>query len=188
MTPRIVIAALRLHRLASSPVPGTMFWSNSIGDVLVSPGCTRFVGNQGRLQPKCAPSPRREKMRDTGKMFKFARMQSLLPILMVLVTIHSILLIWTNQWRIQKLIKFVDAFKKQGLLEQPDYDFLHDRYTSFLSYLEFFPDEQDYGQLYKNKEFSQFVTTTRKRLKYYAIVTVICFTLLAVLIPMSDLG
>ena len=115
-------------------------------------------------------------------------MQILLSILMVLLTIHSFLLIWTNKWRIRKLVTFVDKFKEEELLGKKDYEYLYDRYTSFLSYMEFFPDKEDYRLLYENKDFYKFVTTTRNRLIYYAIVTVICFALLAVLVPISEQG
>jgi hypothetical protein len=113
-------------------------------------------------------------------------MAILLPILMVTLTIHFFLLIWTNKWRVNKLVLFVEKFNEEKILTESDYDYLYDRYTSFLSYMEFFPDKEGYKLLYENKEFEKFVATTRKRLNYYAIVTAACFALLAILIPISN--
>jgi hypothetical protein len=115
-------------------------------------------------------------------------MQIPLSILMVLLTIHFFLLIWTNKWRIRKLVTFIDKFKQEELLGKRDYEYLNDRYTNFFRYMEFFPDKEDYRLLYENKDFYKFVTTTKTRLKYYAIVSVICATLLAVLVPISEKG
>lgn len=115
-------------------------------------------------------------------------MTILLPILMVTLTIHFFLLIFTNKWRVNKLVSFVEKFNEENILAKSDYDYLYDRYTGFLSYMEFFPDKDDYKCLYENKDFDKFVKTTRKRLIYYAIVTASCFALLAVLIPMSNEG
>src|SRR5688572_30213883 len=107
---------------------------------------------------------------------------------MTTMTIHFLLLIMTNQWRIKRLVTFVDKFRDDDLLAKKDYEHLHDRYTSFLSYMEFFPDKQDYSLLYENEEFDKFVTRTRKRLKYYAIVTAVCFALLSILVPITQQG
>jgi hypothetical protein len=78
-------------------------------------------------------------------------------------------------------VTFIDKFRDEGLLAKKDYEHLYDRYTSFLSYMEFFPNKQEYSLLYENKAFDKFVTRTRKGLTYYVIVTAICFALLAVL-------
>jgi hypothetical protein len=83
---------------------------------------------------------------------------------------------------------FVNKFKEEEILGKKDYEYLYGRYTSFLSYMEFFPDKDDYQLLYEDKEFNKFVTTNRKRLKYYAVVTAVCFALLAVLLPISEPG
>src|SRR6478735_5387489 len=90
---------------------------------------------------------------------------------------HFFLLIYTNKRRIKKLVTFVENFGKDNLLTVNEYERLYDRYTSFLSYLEFFPDKDDYRNLYENVEFDQFVRKTRQRLKYYAIVSATCFVL-----------
>lgn len=93
---------------------------------------------------------------------------------------HFFLLVYTNKNRIRKLVTFVENFRKDNLLTGKDYERLNDRYTSFLSYLEFFPDKDDYKILYENVEFDNFVRKTRQRLKYYAIVSATCFTVLVV--------
>ena len=113
-------------------------------------------------------------------------MTVLLPIVMILLMIHFFLLIWTNQWRIKKLVTFVDKFRDEDLLTKKDYEYLYNRYTSFLSYMEFFPDKEDYKSIYENVEFVRFVQRTRRRLKYYAIVTGTCFALLAIGIPIAN--
>ena len=109
-----------------------------------------------------------------------------LPVITITLMIHFFLLILTNQWRIKKLVTFVDKFRDEDLLTEKDYEYLHNRYNSFLSYMEFFPDKEDYSSIYENAEFDRFVRTTRRRLKYYAIVTGICFALLSVGIPIAN--
>ncbi len=103
-------------------------------------------------------------------------------VILITLMVHLFLFILNNQWRVRKLVIFIDKFRDEDLLAKEDHEILYDRYSSFLSYMEFFPDKQEYRLLYENKEFDSFVTSTRKRLKYYAIVTAICFALLAVLV------
>lgn len=109
-------------------------------------------------------------------------MENFILILTLINFSHFFLLIYANKNRIRKLVVFLEDFRRDNLLTEKDYERLHDQYTGFLSYLEFFPDKDDYKALYENNDFDKFVTKTRRKLKYYAIISAVTFALLCTLL------
>jgi hypothetical protein len=59
------------------------------------------------------------------------------------------------------------------MLTEKDYILLHDRYSGFFSYLEFFPKKVDFGILCENSDFDSFVRRSKSRIKCYSILVVI---------------
>ena len=98
---------------------------------------------------------------------------------------HFALLIITNKMRIKRLVTYIENFRSANVLTKSDYEYLRDRYTSFMSYMEFFPDRTDYKAMYDNPEFDQFVNKMRRRLKYYAIVSSVTLIILFFILPTS---
>ena len=98
---------------------------------------------------------------------------------------HLALLIIANKMRIKRLVTYVENFRSANVLTKSEYEHLRDRYTSFMSYMEFFPDRTDYKAMYDNSEFDQFVNKMRRRLKYYAIVSAVTLTILVFILPTS---
>ena len=91
-----------------------------------------------------------------------------------------------NTFRIKKLIKFVDRFKNEGKLSASDYGLLHDRYTGFFHYLEFYPDKEDFKTLYENPEFDEYVRRSKWKLKYCSMVIGISFLVLLMVLPFNE--
>jgi TRAP-type C4-dicarboxylate transport system permease small subunit len=101
--------------------------------------------------------------------------------LMMTTMIHCILLVIMNKVRILKLVKFIDTFYHKDLLSNSDYEFLNSRYRGFFSYLEFYPDRNDFHVLYEDRGFDRFVKQFKKRLTYLAVVTAIGLVLIVII-------
>lgn len=99
---------------------------------------------------------------------------------------HFFFLMFHNTFRIKKLIKFVDKFKKEGKLSDADYELLYNRYTSFFSYLELYPDKEDFKLLYQSPEFDNYVRASKWKLKYCSIVIGISFLILLIVVPINE--
>ncbi|WP_276371743.1 hypothetical protein [Chryseolinea sp. H1M3-3] len=98
---------------------------------------------------------------------------------------HLALLIITNKIRIKRLVTYVENFRSANVLTKSDYEYLRDRYTSFMGYMESFPDKTYYKVMYDNPEFDQFVHKMRRRLRYYAIVAAVTLIVLIFILPTS---
>jgi hypothetical protein len=98
---------------------------------------------------------------------------------------HFSLLLLHNTFRIKRLVKFVKKFQKDGKLSANDFKVLYERYTSFLSYLEFYPDKEDFKILYENSEFDKYVKRSKWILKYCIVVIGITFIILLIAVPLS---
>lgn len=99
---------------------------------------------------------------------------------------HFFFLLLHNTFRTKRLVKFVDKFKKEGKLNDADYELLYDRYTSFFHYLEFYPDKEDFRTLYENSEFDDYVRRSKWKLKYCLIVIAISFLVLLIVVPFDQ--
>jgi hypothetical protein len=102
-------------------------------------------------------------------------------VVFLILFVHVFLLMLHNAFRIKKLLKYIDKFKNEGKLNENDYQLLYDRYTSFFSYLEFYPDKIDFRTLYENSEFDSYVRRSKWKLKYYSIVAGTAFAILLIL-------
>lgn len=117
-------------------------------------------------------------------------MDDILKIISIVVSmilfLHLFLLLFHNTFRIKKLLKYVDKFKKEGKLNDKDFELLYDRYTSFFYYLEFYPDKNDFKTLYENSEFDTYVRRSKWKLKYYSIVVGTSFLILLTILPFDS--
>ncbi|GAB1444432.1 hypothetical protein MASR2M41_00350 [Flammeovirgaceae bacterium] len=104
----------------------------------------------------------------------------LLAVAIVFVS-HFGLFIRTNQVRIGRLVSFVIDFRDRQVLTESEFSDLHGRYSSFLSYMEWFPDKGDYAKLYADIEFDSFVRNTRIKLRYFGIVALLAFTIFSLM-------
>ena len=100
----------------------------------------------------------------------------------IILALHVPLLLFHNTFRIKKLLKYIDKFKKEGKLNDKDFELLYDRYTSFFHHLEFYPDKSDFKTLYENSEFDSYVRRSKWKLKYYSIVVGVSFLVLLIII------
>lgn len=107
-------------------------------------------------------------------------------VVFLILFVHAFLLMFHNTFRIKKLLKYVDLFKKEGKLSDKDFELLYDRYTSFFSYLEFYPDKNDFKTLYENSEFESYVRRSKWKLKYYSIVVGASFLILLIILPFGN--
>lgn len=131
---------------------------------------TLWAGLQDRL-----------KKTDTNYMNDILKTISIL--VSMILCIHFFLLMFHNTFRIKKLLEYIDKFKKEGKLNDKDFELLYDRYTSFFHYLEFYPDKNDFKTLYENSEFDSYVKRSKWKLKYYSIVIVTSFLILLIFMP-----
>lgn len=89
--------------------------------------------------------------------------------------------------RFSTLRSLLDFFEKERTnLGEKDYRQLVNRYSGITRLYKSFPDRESYPVLYANKEFESFVTITKKKTKYYLIVTVAGFILLAVVASLLE--
>jgi len=100
--------------------------------------------------------------------------------------LHFFLLLFHNTFRIKKLLKYIDKFKREGKLNDKDYEILYDRYTSFFHYLEFYPDKNDFKTLYENSDFDTYVRRSKWKLKYYSIVAGASLVILLRILPFDN--
>lgn len=99
---------------------------------------------------------------------------------------HFLFLLTHNQFRIKKLLKYFDKFKKDGRLSDKDFELLQDRYTSFFNYLEFYPDKEDFKTLYENPEFEAYIKASKWKIKYCSIVIGISTLILLIVLPFNN--
>jgi len=105
-------------------------------------------------------------------------LEFLLLALAIVFVSHFGLFIRTNQVRIGRLSSFVREFRDRQVLTESEFSDLHGRYSGFLSYMEWFPNKEDYPKLYADMEFDNFVRHSRIKLKYFGIVTLLSFVII----------
>jgi hypothetical protein len=108
---------------------------------------------------------------------------SLVPlIIFAIYFIHFCLFIITNKNRINTLLEYVEKFGRENILTSYEYKSLRNRYTHIFRYMEFYPDRNDYKKLYDISEFDDFVKKSRKKLKYYGLVSAICIAFVPIIL------
>ena len=98
-----------------------------------------------------------------------------------LLIVHGGILVYFNMFRVRKTIEYINDFRG-NILSEADYKDLKNRYTSFFSYLEPYPNDERYKILYTNYSFCKFVNRGKIIFKYLFIALP---SLLIILLLMS---
>lgn len=98
-----------------------------------------------------------------------------------LLIIHGGILVYFNMLRVRRTIEYLNDFKG-SILSEVDYKELKDRYTSFFSYLEPYPEYKRYKKIYADDNFHKFVRRGKRIFKYLFIALP---SLLIILLIMS---